>query len=188
MSAHALTCPGACATGQCLDMTYRPSRPEFAAGLAGIAAGGLIASQRSAAQGARPHRIDFHCHSVPPAWVAFLKAQGGGPPSGNSWILSKHLEDMDRAGVATSLLSVASPGIWHGTDLTAIRTVARQINEFNAKLGVDYPGRFGNFATLPLPDIDGSRRSAAPRRSGRSAPASSRSAGIRTSDRRRITT
>src|SRR5688572_1785634 len=140
-------------------MTYRPSRREFAAGLAGIAASGLFA-RHSAAQGTRPHRIDLHCHSVPPAWAAFLKAQGAVAPSGNSWNLSKHLEDMDRAGVATSLLSVASPGIWHGTDLAAIRTVARQVNEFNTRLGVDYPGRLGNFATLPLPDVDGSVREA----------------------------
>ena len=92
---------------------------------------------------------------MPPAWVAFLKSQGIGSP-GNSWQLSKHLDDMDRAGVATSLLSLASPGIWHGRDLGAIRKVAREINEFTARLSVDYPGRFGNFATLPLPDVEGS--------------------------------
>ena len=47
-----------------------------------------------------------------------------------------------------------------GRDLQAIRAVARQCNEFNAKLGVDHPGRFGSFATLPLLDIDGSLREA----------------------------
>ncbi len=136
-----------------------PSRREFVAGLAGVVAGGLLFSRHSAAQAGKPHRIDFHTHSVPPAWRAFLKAQRIGDPM-NSWTLSKHLEDMDRAGVATSLLSLASPGIWHGRDLAAIRAVARQVNEYNAKLGVDYPGRFGSFATLPLPDIDGSVKEA----------------------------
>jgi predicted TIM-barrel fold metal-dependent hydrolase len=136
-------------------MSHRPSRREFAAGLASLAAGALLLPHRSAAQSARPHRIDFHCHSVPPAWVAFLKAQGLGAP-GNSWRLAKHLEDMDRAGVATSLLSLASPGIWHGRDLAAIRRVAREVNEFNTTLGADYPGRFGHFATLPLMDVEGS--------------------------------
>jgi predicted TIM-barrel fold metal-dependent hydrolase len=38
--------------------------------------------------------------------------------------------------------------------------VAREINEYNTKLGVDYPGRFGHFATLPLMDIEGSVKEA----------------------------
>ena len=141
-------------------MEHQPSRREFVASLAGAAAGGLLLSGGAAAQQARPRLIDFHCHSVPPAWIAFLKAQRAELPTNNPWTLSKHLEDMDRGGVYTSLLSVVSPGIWHGPDLQAIRTVARQINEFNAKLGVDRPGRFGSFATLPLLDIDGSLREA----------------------------
>jgi 6-methylsalicylate decarboxylase len=136
-------------------MRHRPTRREFAAGLVGLAAGGLLPSGRPSAQTQPRRLIDFHCHPVPPAWVAFLKAQRRGSP-GNSWSLSKHLEDMDLAGVATSLLSLASPGIWHGRDLGAIRKVAREVNEFTAKLGIDHPGRFGNFATLPLPDVDGS--------------------------------
>ena len=120
-------------------MQHQPSRREFVASLAGAAAGGLLWS------GGRPRSrrgrlIDFHCHSVPPAWIAFLKAQRAELPTNNPWTLSKHLEDMDRGGVYTSLLSVVSPGIWHGRDLQAIRTVARQCNEFNAKLGVDHPG------------------------------------------------
>ena len=139
----------------------RWTRREFAAGLASIAAGELLFSQRSAAQPATPRGIDFHCHSVPPAWLAFLKATRSELPTNNPWTLSKHLEDMDRGGVRTSLLSVVSPGVWHGRDLQAIRTVTRQINEFNARLGVDYPGRFGSFATLPLLDIDGSLREVA---------------------------
>ena len=137
-------------------MTTPLSRREFAAGLATLAAGELLFSRRPAAQSAKPHRIDFHCHPVPPAWLAFLKAQRAPMPANNPWTLSKHLEDMDRAGVGTSLLSLVSPGVWHGADLQAIRAVTRQANEFVAKLGVDYPGRFGNFAALPLPDIDGS--------------------------------
>jgi predicted TIM-barrel fold metal-dependent hydrolase len=139
----------------------RLTRREFVAGVTSLAAGGLLLPRVVAARQARPHRIDFHCHSVPPVWLAFLKAHPPSvPPDGTPppWELSKHLEEMDRGGVATSLLSLPLPGIWHGRDLAAIRTVARQINEFNAKLMADYPGRFGMFATLPLLDIDGSLR------------------------------
>src|SRR5699024_7158435 len=111
-----------------LPLAFHPSRRQFAAGLAGLALGEMLSPLRPFAQTRRPGRIDFHCHSAPPAWKEFLKATGGG--GGVSWTVSQHLEDMDRAGVATSLLSIASPGIWHGRDLTAIRTVARKINEF----------------------------------------------------------
>src|SRR4026207_914700 len=100
-------------------MPHQPSRREFIAGLARAAAGGLLLSGGAAAQQARPRLIDFHCHSVPPAWIAFLKAQRARLPTHNPWTLSKHLEDMDRGGVYTSLLSVVSPGIWHGPDLQA---------------------------------------------------------------------
>src|SRR5918993_2267196 len=140
-------------------MRYRPTRREFAAGLVTLAAGELLFSRRSAAQSATARRIDVHSHSVPPVWLTFLKAKGEPSPR-TVWDLSKHLEDMDRGGVATSILSLGSPGVWHGTDLTAIRTITRQINEYNAKLGTDYPGRFGSFATLPLMDVEGSVREA----------------------------
>jgi predicted TIM-barrel fold metal-dependent hydrolase len=35
------------------------------------------------------------------------------------------------------------------------RTWARRVNEFSAQVAADHPGRFGFFATLTLPDLDG---------------------------------
>jgi predicted TIM-barrel fold metal-dependent hydrolase len=136
---------------------FRPSRRAFMGSVAAVAAGALTASRPAAQQVVGRHRIDFHCHSMPPVMRKFLEANGAREPM-NSWTLSKHLEDMERGGVATSLLSIASPGIWHGRDVGAIRGIAREINEYNAKLTVDHPRRFGMFALLPLPDVDGSLR------------------------------
>jgi predicted TIM-barrel fold metal-dependent hydrolase len=62
---------------------------------------------------------------------------------------------MDRAGVAISITSVTTPGLSFA-DVNLARRLARECNEYAAKLATDYPGRFGTFALLPLPDIDGS--------------------------------
>ena len=70
---------------------------------------------------------------------------------------AKAIEDMDRGGVATSLLSVTTPGIWFG-DKQETRRLARELNEYGARLVSDYKGRFGLFAVLPLPEVDASLR------------------------------
>jgi predicted TIM-barrel fold metal-dependent hydrolase len=73
---------------------------------------------------------------------------------------------MDRAGIQKSMSSITVPGIyfWEGfgnqqappgaklkNDVVAM---ARDANEFGAKMKADYPGRFGIWASLPLPLID----------------------------------
>jgi predicted TIM-barrel fold metal-dependent hydrolase len=60
---------------------------------------------------------------------------------------------MDRLGIATSLLSISSPGIYFGDEAGA-RDLAREVNEIGRRAVVDHPGRFGLFASLPLPDVD----------------------------------
>jgi predicted TIM-barrel fold metal-dependent hydrolase len=64
---------------------------------------------------------------------------------------------MDRAGITTAMLSIPGPGVWFG-DVAEARRLARQCNEDAAALVAAYPKRFGFFATLPLPDVDGSLR------------------------------
>lgn len=71
------------------------------------------------------------------------------------WTAGRSIEDMDRAGVATSMTSITTPGVWFGDNREA-RILARECNEYAARLAGQYPGRFGVFASLPLPDVDGS--------------------------------
>ena len=61
---------------------------------------------------------------------------------------------MDKDGIAVSVLSIATPSVWLG-NAAASRRLARECNDYAAKMQTDYKGRFGHFATLPLPDVDG---------------------------------
>lgn len=70
---------------------------------------------------------------------------------------AKDIEDMDRQGVAGSVLSCTSPGIWFGTP-EETRALAREMNEFGARAVADHKGRLGLFALLPLPGIEDSLR------------------------------
>ena len=60
---------------------------------------------------------------------------------------------MDRLGIATSLLSISTPGV-HLADDAAARDLAREVNEAGRRAVVDHPGRFGLLGSLPLPDVD----------------------------------
>lgn len=67
------------------------------------------------------------------------------------------LSEMDRNKVASAVVSISTPGIWFGDAQTA-RTLARKCNEYSAQLVRDHAGRFGFFAAVPLPDMEGSLR------------------------------
>jgi 6-methylsalicylate decarboxylase len=122
---------------------------------AGAAAGALPSWRRGAIAQDRPHRVDVHHHLSPPTHVeALRKASLGTPPTYN-WSVQKSLEDMDKAGVATSITSVTTPAVAF-LDADNARRVARECNEYAARLMTDHPGRFGIFATLPLPHVDAS--------------------------------
>jgi predicted TIM-barrel fold metal-dependent hydrolase len=132
------------------------SRRNFVAG--GVAVLGLNGLSPSAvAQSAAPSKtiIDVHHHISPPAYNRELIARGLSEPPLFRWSVQKSLEDMDKAGVQTAVTSITHPGVWFGNS-DAARRLARQCNDYAATLVRDHPGRFGVFAALPLPDIDGS--------------------------------
>jgi predicted TIM-barrel fold metal-dependent hydrolase len=77
-----------------------------------------------------------------------------GMPGIPLWSPELALATMDRLGIGTAILSVSSPGVHFGDDLAA-RKLARKVNEFAADLRASHPRRFGFFASLPLPDVEG---------------------------------
>ena len=136
-------------------------RREFLAGLASVAAGSLIPFRNLIAQPAvnRSQSIDIHHHFGPPEWCSFLAARKLLLNVWDGWTPAKSVEELDKAGVATAIASITYPGIWLGKDVVPIedtRTLARTCNNYGAKMKADYPGRFGLFAVLPLPDVEGS--------------------------------
>lgn len=105
------------------------------------------------------HRIDVHQHVVPPFWAKELPTHGG-DPSGTvipQWSPARAIDFMDSQEVATGILSLTAPSVV-GWDKSERREMARRVNEYTADLVVKRPDRFGNFATLPLPDVDGALR------------------------------
>jgi len=132
--------------------TRSTSRREFLAGFADTSAG-LALAGRLGAQNQGTRRIDVHHHFVPDVYFAYQRRHN--PAAVNLWSLSKDLDDMDRFGTATAMLSITQPAFNLG-DRDEIRTVARECNEAAAKLVADKPGRFGNFAGIPLKGTEGS--------------------------------
>ncbi len=99
------------------------------------------------------NRTDVHHHPTPPTWNEALRRANAGQQPTYNWSVQKSLEDMDRSGVAISISSITTPNITFLNNDDAVR-IARDCNEYSAKLMADHPGRFGLFATLPLPSID----------------------------------
>jgi aminocarboxymuconate-semialdehyde decarboxylase len=67
---------------------------------------------------------------------------------------------MDRNRIAAAVTSITTPGVYI-TDEEQARKLSRRCNEFSARMIADHPTRFGGFASLPLPDVDGSLKETA---------------------------
>ena len=107
------------------------------------------------------HRIDVHHHILPPDYVRAVGDDRIGPllVAGKTpqWTPQHSIEAMDRNGIERSITSISAPGLWFG-DVEATRRLTRLCNDYAATMRQDHPGRFGLFASLPLPDIEGSLR------------------------------
>ena len=133
-------------------------RRRFLAGLAAMGAGALLPGCRSIAETepGKPYRIDVHHHIAPPGYSQELKALMLGHAK---WSIEATLDEMEKSGIATAFTSLINPGMqaWGG-DVAGSRKIARISNDYAAQLMRDYPGRFGSFASIPFPDVDGSLR------------------------------
>jgi predicted TIM-barrel fold metal-dependent hydrolase len=142
----------------------RLSRRKVLAMFSAVGAG-LATSPRSYAQNmaSGPRIIDTHHHIYPPKHTASnlkrIVDDAADVPSSlyTNWTPRFSLDQMDQSGVATAIVSVSSPGVWFGKNDEG-RKNARAVNEYGAQMVKDYPGRFGMWGAIPLPDTEGSLR------------------------------
>jgi 6-methylsalicylate decarboxylase len=153
---HGLGC--ACHT----PMAYTPvSRRGFLAGAGALGAATMLPAGRARAQGAAAAKvIDTHFHFYPPAYQkAWMDWEDSRKvphfTTQVAWTREKAVEELDKNGVTTGVLSLAStPGTWFNLDAAGAQQMARTCNDFAADMVRDHKGRFGLFATLSMIDID----------------------------------
>ena len=64
---------------------------------------------------------------------------------------------MDKLGIKRSILSITSPGTHLKlNDFELANRITRETNDEIAQICRKFPDRFGWFASLPLPDVEGS--------------------------------
>ena len=138
------------------------SRRSFLAGVGTLCAAAAVRPLAAGAEVASPapRTVDVHHHIYPPHYISdnfdqIIKTNGAYAARVQNWSPQSAIEKMDQAGVATAVNSMTSPGVWF-EDGDAARARARMCNEFGAQMIRDFPGRFGMFAAIPLPDADGS--------------------------------
>src|SRR4051794_5829964 len=134
----------------------RLSRRELLTGLAVAGAGALLSRGNLKAQtpGGATRRLDLHHHFANPALIKLMADKKmSGWQTWTPYSPAKAIEDMDKGGVQASMISITTPGIWFGS-ADETRRLAREINEYGAKMVSDYPGRFGLFAVLPFPNAN----------------------------------
>ena len=101
--------------------------------------------------------IDLHHHVIPDFYWAVAN-EGGNAAGGINpprWSLDAAIAYLDEARIEVAVPSISTPGVHFGDD-AAGRTLARRVNEYLADIKRDRPDRFGAFAALPLPDVEGS--------------------------------
>lgn len=102
-------------------------------------------------------KIDTHQHFLPKLYVdaVGLDILNAAMPNGvaPTWSVEAALAMMDENGIDEGILSISS-----GPTIPDATALLRKCNDYAADLGARHPGRFGSFASLPLPHIDAALR------------------------------
>ena len=115
-------------------------------------------------------KLDLHTHYYPEKYFQMIRDYGSEfsfdkDPTGRTIIthrgtrffgvtppmtdVAKRLEDMDRVGIDTEVISLSTPNIFFA-DEGRQPEVARIINDSYAELIAEHPARFKGFASIPM--------------------------------------
>ncbi|HEX5736705.1 MAG TPA: amidohydrolase family protein [Blastocatellia bacterium] len=115
-------------------------------------------------------RLDLHTHYYPEKYFQMIRDYGSEfsfdkDPTGRTIIthrgarffgvtppmtdVAKRLEDMDRVGIDTEVISLSTPNIFFA-DESRQPEIARIINDYYAELIAKHPARFKGFASIPM--------------------------------------
>ena len=139
-------------------MVNSPTRREILISVAAVASGiaAALPARAEASAPQQPYRVDFHHHVLPPKWIAAArthKPDNTWGPELTGWTPQIAIEQMDRHRIAYAVTELGLPGVWWAPPAEAAE-LARYCNEYVAQMARDYPGRFGMFATVPMPYVD----------------------------------
>ena len=96
-------------------------------------------------------RIDVQFHFSPGFYTDSVKRTTH--ITTERWSVDAALAYMDENRVAAGVMSVSAPGVQFLPPEAGV-AMARRLNEAAAHVAQCHPGRFGNFATLPMLDVD----------------------------------
>jgi 2,3-dihydroxybenzoate decarboxylase len=108
-------------------------------------------------------KIALEEHFLPPFLVDYWEPTVAGMPRPTYDAIKARLfdcgelrlADMDRAGIAVAVLSVAGPGVQVEKDAAVASRLAREANDFLAEMVARHPTRYQGFAHVALQDPRG---------------------------------
>lgn len=99
----------------------------------------------------------MHHHIVPEQYVKGLASMGITESYGQpfpEWSPEKSLSFMSKVGIDVAVMSISTPGVSFADEQFS-RDLARLCNDHMAEVKRNYPGSFGGFVAVPLPDVAG---------------------------------
>jgi len=148
----------------CVSFCGCTSRRGFLKSMSALGAATTLSAPAVWAEGSspapaaiKPRLIDVHHHMYPPVIQERWKKENVRVlPALMRWTVQETLDQMERAGVMTTVLSVLATGLnMPQLGVEEQRRLARLANDHAAKLRSDHPGRFGIFALVTMPDVEG---------------------------------
>lgn len=104
-------------------------------------------------------RIDTHQHLLPDFYRKAMKDNGiGDLPSlaWPQWSEESALQTLVDLEIDTAIVSVSTPGTTFLSSAADAAALSRDLNDYTAGFAASSGGRFGFFATVPMPHVDAS--------------------------------